>query len=150
MLKNCLIVVVVITLAGCASLQSTSPQLSVAFKIGESTPSEELTERTVLDSEQKVYLHNKAVLTNAHIASAKVTKSVVDRPEILIVFTKEGRATFAKVTRENINKPLAIIVDNELICAPIIRTEITGGKASITGSFTEEEANRIAKGIMGK
>jgi len=144
-------VVIVITLTGCANLQSTSTQLSVAFKIGESIPSKELTERTVLGSEQKVYLHNEAVLTNAHIASAKVTKSVVaDRPGILIVFTKEGRATFAKVTRENINKPLAIIVGNELICAPIIRSEITGGEASITGSFTEEEANRIAKKIMGK
>jgi len=149
MMKNSLIVIVVIALAGCASLQSTSTQLSVAFKIGESAPSAELTERTVLGSDQKVYFHNQAVLTNAHITSAEVTKSPYGL-QIEIVFTKEGQALLAKVTRENINKPLAIIVDNEVISAPIIRAEIPGGKAVIQGRFTEEEANRIAKGIMGK
>ncbi len=149
MMKNGLIVAVVITLAGCASLQPTSSQLPVAFKIGESSPSAELTERTVRGSEQKVYLHNQAVLTNAHIASAKVTKSPYG-VQIEIVFTKEGRVLLAKVTRENINKPLAIIVDAEVISAPIIRVEISGGKAVIQGQFTEEEAGRIAEGIMAK
>ena len=46
--------------------------------------------------------------------------------------------------------PEFIIVDGEIISAPIIKTAITGGRAVIAGRFTRAEANRIAEGIMRK
>ena len=49
--------------------------------------------------------------------------------------------------KENINKRLAIVLDGHLYSAPVIRSEISGGKAQITGSFTEEEANALAAKI---
>ncbi len=48
-------------------------------------------------------------------------------------FNSRGAAAFAKVTRENIGKPFAIILDNKVVSAPVIRSEIPGGRGQITG-----------------
>ena len=54
------------------------------------------------------------------------------------------------VSQENIGKPLAIVVDGTLVSAPVIKAAIPGGVAVIVGSFTQEEAERIADGIVGR
>jgi len=59
-------------------------------------------------------------------------------------FNSKGAAAFAKVTRENIGKPFAIILDNKVISAPVIRTEIPGGRGQITGNFSVDQVNRLA------
>ena len=51
---------------------------------------------------------------------------------------------FAKATSENVGKPFAIILDNEVISAPVIRTPILGGSGQIEGGFTVEEANNLS------
>ena len=56
----------------------------------------------------------------------------------------KGAAAFARVTRENIGKPFAIILDNKVVSAPVIRSEIPGGHGQITGHFSQEEVNRLA------
>jgi preprotein translocase subunit SecD len=68
-------------------------------------------------------------------------------PAISIEFSEEGKELFAAVTKENINKRLAIVLDGQLYSAPVIRSEISGGKAQITGSFTEEQARELAAKI---
>jgi protein-export membrane protein SecD len=59
-------------------------------------------------------------------------------------FNSRGATAFARVTRENIGKPFAIVLDNKVISAPVIRSEIPGGRGQITGSFNQEEVNRLA------
>jgi SecD/SecF fusion protein len=59
-------------------------------------------------------------------------------------FTSEGAALFAKLTQENVNKRFAIMLDGNVQSAPVIREAITGGNASITGSFTEAQARNLA------
>ena len=142
-------VLLAVAFAGCANVQSPTRLLPVEFKIGESKPSAGLTKQTLRGSERSIYLPDQAVLTNTHIASAKVKDSPHGH-QIEVVFTEQGRQIFAKLTRENIEKRVAIIVDGEVISAPTIKTAITGGRAVITGSFTRAEANRIAEGIMWK
>jgi preprotein translocase subunit SecD len=66
-----------------------------------------------------------------------------------VELTKEGRQKLARVTKAHQGKPLAILVDGKVVAAPIVRDEITGD-ARISGSFSKEEAERIAKGIKGK
>ncbi len=66
-------------------------------------------------------------------------------PIVSIVFNKEGADLFAKLTKENVGKTIAIYLDRELgnpepISAPVVQEEILGGKAQITGEFTPEEA----------
>ena len=149
--KLCLVAIITLVVAGCASLPNTGNRIPVEFTLCENAPSPGLTPRKVAGSEREVYIRSQAVLSTAHIASAQVTESpYAGTHQIEITFTKDGASIFAEVTRNNIDKPLAIIVEGEVISAPVIRTEIAGGKAVISGSFTQEEAQRIASGIMGK
>jgi protein-export membrane protein SecD len=59
-------------------------------------------------------------------------------------FNSRGAAAFARVTRENIGKPFAIVLDNKVISAPVIRSEIPGGRGQITGNFSQDEVNRLS------
>ena len=64
-------------------------------------------------------------------------------PSIGLEFTSEGGEKFAKITRENTGKQLAIFLDGMPLTAPVINQEITDGKAVITGNFALEEAKRL-------
>ena len=59
-------------------------------------------------------------------------------------FDSEGAATFGKLTEAYVGKRFAIVLDGKVQSAPVIREAIHGGRASITGNFTEEEARNLA------
>ncbi|OAF15703.1 SecDF P1 head subdomain-containing protein [Bradyrhizobium neotropicale] len=65
-------------------------------------------------------------------------------PIASFTFNARGARRFAHVTEENIGKPFAIVLDDKVISAPVIREPITGGSVQISGNFTLEEANRVA------
>ena len=64
--------------------------------------------------------------------------------EVSLRLTRTGAETFRRVTRDNINNRLAIVLDNEVVSAPNIQSEIPNGEAVITGNFTAEEAKNLA------
>jgi preprotein translocase subunit SecD len=74
----------------------------------------------------------------------EVTGQELKIPVIEISFSAAGRKDFARVTGENLGRKLAIIINGRVWCAPTIRAAITGGKAEITGSFSEAEAKALA------
>ena len=51
-------------------------------------------------------------------------------------FKKEAVKTWSEITKQNINKSIAIVIDDKVICAPMLRSVIESGKCSITGNFT--------------
>ncbi|MDQ2101782.1 protein translocase subunit SecD [Azospirillum isscasi] len=59
-------------------------------------------------------------------------------------FDSIGARRFADVTRANVGRPFAIVLDNKVISAPVIREPITGGRGQISGSFTAADANDLA------
>jgi len=65
-------------------------------------------------------------------------------PIVSFRFNTNGARRFAQVTQENVGRPFAIILDNEVISAPVIREPILGGSGQISGSFTVEAANDLA------
>ncbi len=65
-------------------------------------------------------------------------------PIVQFRFNTSGARKFAQVTQENVGKPFAIVLDNEVISAPVIREPILGGSGQISGSFTVESANDLA------
>lgn len=69
-----------------------------------------------------------------------------DTKEPIASFRFNGRGTrrFAHVTAENVGKPFAIVLDDRVISAPVIREPITGGSGQISGNFTLEEASSVA------
>jgi hypothetical protein len=93
-------------------------------------------------------LQKTPLMDHTAIRSATVTKNATSgTPEIQVEFSPDGQELFAAVTRENINRRLAIVLNGQVFSAPMIRSEITGGKAQITGNFTEEEATELAAKI---
>ncbi|MBV9347416.1 MAG: protein translocase subunit SecD, partial [Pseudolabrys sp.] len=65
-------------------------------------------------------------------------------PIVSFRFNTAGARKFAQTTQENVGKPFAIVLDNEVISAPVIREPILGGSGQISGSFTVEGANDLA------
>ena len=65
-------------------------------------------------------------------------------PQVAITFDGQGARRFARATQENVHKPFAIILDNQVLSAPNINEPILGGRASISGSFTVDSANQLA------
>ncbi|HEY5584690.1 MAG TPA: hypothetical protein VIK78_09395 [Ruminiclostridium sp.] len=69
---------------------------------------------------------------------------------ILIKFTEEGKIKFASATSTYIGKQIKICLDDKVIATPIVQTALTGGEVVITGNWSKEEANGLAKIIKLK
>ncbi|MEH2508854.1 preprotein translocase subunit SecD [Nitrobacteraceae bacterium AZCC 1564] len=65
-------------------------------------------------------------------------------PIVTFRFNTSGARKFAQATLENVGQPFAIVLDNEVISAPVIREPITGGSGQISGNFTVQGANDLA------
>jgi preprotein translocase subunit SecD len=65
-------------------------------------------------------------------------------PIVTFRFNNNGARRFANVTQENVGRPFAIVLDNEVISAPVIREPILGGSGQISGGFTVQQANDLA------
>ena len=84
-------------------------------------------------------------LTGADLKRAQVAfDQTTGKPVVSIEFNEEGADKFAEISERNVGQPLAILLDNQPVSAPIIQEKITGGQAQITGDFTLEEAERLA------
>lgn len=84
-------------------------------------------------------------LTGADLQSASVVfDNQTGKPAISLQFTSDGGQKFADITGRNIGKALPIVLDNQIISAPVVSEKITGGQAQITGSFTIDEAKQLA------
>jgi protein-export membrane protein SecD len=87
-------------------------------------------------------------LTGKYIKTARVEyDGRTNKPQIGIVFTDDGAKMFADITKNNIGKSLAILLDGSVISAPTIQSEILGGQAQITGTFSIQEANDLVRGL---
>ncbi|MBO0346279.1 protein translocase subunit SecD [Roseibium sp. CAU 1637] len=67
-----------------------------------------------------------------------------NEPVVNFRFNTSGARKFGLVTQQNVGKPFAIVLDEEVISAPVIREPITGGSGQISGSFTVDGANDLA------
>jgi preprotein translocase subunit SecD len=90
-------------------------------------------------------LRKQVLLTGDALTNAEVRfGSQFNEPYVSIEFDREGARRFERITSENVGKRLAIVLDDTIYSAPVIRERIAGGQAQITGSFTTEEARDLA------
>jgi len=88
-------------------------------------------------------------LTGALLEKAALEfNQTTGEPNVTLQFNKEGADLFAKITRENIGRPLAIFLDGNIMSMPVIREEISGGQASISGGFLGSEGLKEAKDLV--
>lgn len=93
-----------------------------------------------------VYLMKKqSLMTGEFLTEARVNiDQRYNEPNVSISFNSTGAKLFGQITTNNVNKRLAIILDNNVYSAPNINEPITGGDAQISGSFTMQEARDLA------
>ncbi|NTV00409.1 MAG: hypothetical protein HGA55_04715, partial [Methanoregulaceae archaeon] len=93
-----------------------------------------------------ILMKKQTLLTGELLTDARVSigGEFGSEPYVGIEFDSEGARIFDKITAENVGKRIAIILDNTVYSAPVVRERISGGKASITGGFTMEEAKDLA------
>lgn len=77
-------------------------------------------------------------------ARAQIDSQYGKKFYVSITFNKKGAKKFEQITGENVNKPLAIVLDGKVYSAPNINERIPGGRAQITGDFTMDEAHALA------
>jgi preprotein translocase subunit SecD len=90
-------------------------------------------------------LEKKTLMTGDVVADARVRPPTnVEGPYVELILNDRGARLFERITSENVGRRLAIILDNTVYSAPVIREKIGGGRASITGSFDIKEARDLA------
>jgi protein-export membrane protein SecD len=90
-------------------------------------------------------IQNRVMLSGDMLVDAHASfDSENNEPVVAFRFNATGARKFADITSENVGKLFAIVLDNRVITAPVIRSPIIGGSGIISGSFTTESANDLA------
>ena len=92
---------------------------------------------------EKYELAQEPSITKEDILSVNKIVSDYGGYEIQLIFTKEGTLKLTEFSKNNIEKPFAIVVNKLIISTPRFYSEITGGKANISGNFSETEIDEI-------
>jgi hypothetical protein len=116
-------------------------------RLAETAPAPGLVEAHVPESDRIVYLHPETVVTNDDIDRAVIEPSAGTQYfAVQVQFTPEGARKFWLATSGHDGKPMAILIDGNLVMAPTVRGPIST-PALITGNYTHDEAQRIVEGI---
>ena len=87
-------------------------------------------------------------LTGQYLKKAQLDfGQTVMEPQVALEFDVEGAKIFEELTSRNIDKRVAIYIDNVLISAPVVREAISGGKAQISGKFSVNEAKELVRNL---
>ncbi len=96
-------------------------------------------------SEIPIVVQKKSMITGDLLTDAQVRiDSQFNQPYVAIEFNSLGAKLFDQVTAANVGKRFAIVLDNNIHSAPVIRERISGGSAQISGNFTEKTAADLA------
>jgi preprotein translocase subunit SecD len=84
------------------------------------------------------------LVSGADLLDAQAAFDQNGQPVVNFRFNSTGARKFADVTTANVGKPFAIVLDDKVISAPVIRSPIIGGSGEISGHFTVQSANDLA------
>ncbi len=101
----------------------------------------------ILDGEggQKYLIEKRVLVSGADLVDAQPGfDQRTSEPIVSFRFNSTGARKFAEATQANVGKPFAIVLDNKVISAPVIREPILGGSGQISGNFTVQSANDLA------
>jgi len=102
-------------------------------------------EKTKKESKIPLLIKSQVMMTGEMVKNAQArVGGTFNEPYVSLELTGRGGRIFAQVTEKNVGKRFAIILDDVVRSAPVIREKILGGSAQITGNFTFEEATDLA------
>ena len=108
-------------------------------------PESEIVYGSKAENRQPYLLEKRIIVSGEELTDAQPGfDQRTSEPIVSFKFNNSGARKFAQVTQENVGRPFAIVLDDEVISAPVIREPIIGGSGQISGSFTVESANNLA------
>ena len=96
------------------------------------------------DPEGKIYFINKKIILSGDLLVDASTTYYEGQPAVSFRFNNAGTRKFAEITKNNIGRVFAIVLDDKVVTAPRINSIINQGSGVISGSFTINEANNVA------
>lgn len=135
-----------VVLVGCwGGEPGTSKTVHLEFRAVQSEPEEGYTEQHLWTGE-RFYVADSVLLDERDVERAAVVMRE-GRPEVEMVMTIAGAQRWERATERRVGQRIGMLVDGTLVSAPIVRAPIRGGRALLQGNFSEEEAQRIARGL---
>ena len=108
-------------------------------------PESEIVYGSKAENRQPYLLEKRVIVSGEELTDAQPGfDQRTSEPIVSFKFNTSGARKFAQVTQENVGRPFAIVLDDEVISAPVIREPILGGSGQISGNFTVESANNLA------
>ncbi|WP_168464894.1 protein translocase subunit SecD [Wolbachia endosymbiont of Ctenocephalides felis wCfeT] len=89
-------------------------------------------------------IFRKTEIGGDSLVNASVRFSSLGKPTVHFKFDSIASKRFAKITKENVGKPFAIVLDNTVLTVPTIREPILNGEGEISGNFTEKQTSELA------
>ena len=112
---------------------------------GNIPPDSELLYGSKAENNQPYLIEKRVVVSGEDLTDAQPGfDQRTSEPIVSFRFNSNGARRFAQITQENVGRPFAIVLDNQVISAPVIREPILGGSGQISGSFTVEQANDLS------
>src|SRR5215211_7209691 len=112
---------------------------------GRPPPESEIVKGSKGEGGQPYLLEKRVIVSGEELTDAQPGfDQRTSEPIVSFKFNTAGARRFAQATQENVGRPFAIVLDDEVISAPVIREPIIGGSGQISGSFTVESANNLA------
>ncbi|APG89890.1 protein translocase subunit SecD [Sinorhizobium americanum] len=97
------------------------------------------------DDGNKYPVESRIAISGERLEDAKVGfDQRTNQPVVDFAFDSLGARQFADITRENVGRPFAIVLDGKVLTAPVINEPILGGRGQISGNFTVEEATVLS------
>lgn len=128
--------------------EDVNVQDALAGKLTEGTQllyERNMNRQTGAATETPLVVYDKTVLTGDLLADANVRIDTrFNEPYVAIDFNAVGAKRFDQITAANVGKRMAIVLDDTIYSAPVIRERIAGGSAQISGSFSSQEATDLA------
>lgn len=123
--------------------------VQIEFFLATDSSAAGLTERPVRSEGRVVFLSATPVLDTRQIESAQIAESEFGNG-IRLILTDEGRTLLHEVTAANVGRIMAIVIDGEVISAPIIRDAMDTSQVLVTGSLTDEEMEWIVAALNAR
>lgn len=130
--------------SGAADLQAA---VRFEVRLAEEQPGPGLRDARIAGTDRVVYLHPQPIASNGDILESAVVEG--DRPgrwHVVVTFSGAAAERMQRVSAGHIGRPMAILIDGNVVAAPTVRSPI-GESALISGGYTRAEAERIATGI---
>jgi hypothetical protein len=120
--------------------------LRFEVRLAEDHPTPGLVVAQIGNSGRLIYLHPEIVVNNDDIAQAWMFQEDAARFGVAVKFLPSGAERMLQATTAHLNRPMAILIDGEVVMAPTIRAPISDS-ATINGVFSQAQAQRVADGI---